>query len=282
MPHPIALLTDFGTVDHYVGVMKGVMQRISPQSPLIDITHAVPPQSIEVAAGYLRDARPYFADNTIFLVVVDPGVGSTRDPIAVQTTTHRFIAPDNGVLSFAIHDDEIERIVALENRALQLADPSHTFHGRDIFAPAAAYLASGETDLSTMGRDLEQIQRIPQASYRHEGQQIRGRIERVDHFGNCITNIGPLRWDRATTLHLGMGDEISTFQANHLQVEIRNHLFKTIHHAYHEVAQGEPLVQIESSGFLEIAVNHGHAAQQLGLQRGDSVLLIITNQDLTN
>ena len=154
---PIALLTDFGYRDHYAGAMKGVLASIAPGASLLDITHGVPPQSIAAGAIALRESWRFFPRRTVFLVVVDPGVGTSRLPIAVETRAGaRFVGPDNGVLSLAARDAGIRHVVRLESTRHRFARPSSTFHGRDIFAPAAAFLARG-TPLGTLGSRLARI-----------------------------------------------------------------------------------------------------------------------------
>ncbi|NJL58241.1 SAM-dependent chlorinase/fluorinase, partial [bacterium] len=200
MKTTIALLTDFGLNDVYVGVMKGVIAGINPQARLLDITHAIPPQDVRQGALSLLDAYPYFPAGTIFLVVIDPGVGTARQPIAVQAGGYRFVAPDNGVLSYALATFDTLQVAALNNPDYRLPNVSQTFHGRDIFAPAAAHLAAG-VPLALMGDALPDITRLPRPQLTVEGGHITGEVVHIDRFGNVITSIQRLTWqgnDRLT------------------------------------------------------------------------------------
>src|SRR5262249_43067569 len=186
---PIALLTDFGYRDHYAGVMKGVLASIAPNAALLDITHGVPPQSITAGAIALRESWRFFPRRTVFLVVVDPGVGTSRLPIAVETHAGvRFVGPDNGVLSLAARDAGIRRAVRLESPPHRLATLTSTSHGRDIFAPAAAFLSRG-TPLGTLVSKLSRIRPLHLPKPKGTAGAIRGEVLYVDAFGNLITNI---------------------------------------------------------------------------------------------
>src|SRR5215472_191729 len=179
----IALLTDFGTRDHYAGTMKGVALGICPDATLVDITHDVPPHDVLAGALELAASYKYFPPGTIFLVVVDPGVGSARRGIAVQTDDYRFVAPDNGVLTAVLAEHAAKRAVELTERRYTRPTGSRTFEGRDRFAPAAAWLAKG-IELTALGRPAGELQRldIPQPTI--EGDRLAGVVLRVDRFGN--------------------------------------------------------------------------------------------------
>lgn len=262
----IALLTDFGTQDVYVGVMKGVMRGICPEAEFIDISHAVPPQSIRAGALALRNSYTYFPKGTVFLVVVDPGVGSARKPVAVDTGRYCFIAPDNGVLSPVLQAANRFEAVELVNPEYQLKQMSTTFHGRDVFAPAAAYIARGVA-LSELGPIVDNPVLLPPTSMTVTDQQITGEIVYKDHFGNLITNIGPLLWQ--SDGQLSLNDR--KFDSGAVRVFVGDTVLAGIKRAYHEVQPRTPLAQVDSNGDLEIAVNQGNAAQQLGLDVGAKV-----------
>ncbi len=189
----IALLTDFGLTDAYVGTMKGVMLSICPAARLIDLTHAVEPQNIRQAAYLLLTAYRYFPPQTVFLVVVDPGVGTARQPIAVETDHGFYVAPDNGVLSYVLSQVQIRQQVILQNPAYQLPAASQTFHGRDIFSPAAAHLANG-VPITDLGPAVARIERLPDPLLKISAEQVCGEVLHIDHFGNVITSIGRLIW----------------------------------------------------------------------------------------
>src|SRR6188474_2575837 len=183
----IAFLTDFGTRDHYAGTLKGVMLGICPDATLVDIAHDVPAHDVVAGALELAACYRYFPRGTIFLVVVDPGVGSSRRGIAAEAGDYRFVAPDNGVLTAVLRDMPAKRIVELTERRYARPTVSRTFEGRDRFAPAAAWLAKG-IQLSALGRTVSTYHQleIPQPEV---GEQLAGMVLLVDHFGNLVTNI---------------------------------------------------------------------------------------------
>lgn len=280
MSRTIALLTDFGIQDIYVGVMKGVMRDIYPEAHFIDITHQIPAQSVRAGAVALANSYSYFPEGTVFLVVVDPGVGSTRRPIAVTAGEYSFIAPDNGVLTYALRHYKDIQASALENSVYRLDRVSNTFHGRDVFAPAAAYLARGDVGLRDLGQmlDSDSLFRLPDPQIRMEAGYILGEITHIDHFGNIITSIGPLRWvdDERIILDVTNQGTLMRVRPQNAIVQILGEELKGISSAYHMVPLGSLLAQIDSNGFLEIAVNHGSAAERLDATVGDQIKLHIT------
>jgi S-adenosylmethionine hydrolase len=262
---PIALLTDFGYRDHYVGSMRGVLASISPDAVLLDITHGVPPQSITAGAIALRESWRFFPRRTVFLVVVDPGVGTSRLPIAVQTRAGaRFVGPDNGVLSLAVHDAGLSRAVRLESMHHRLARASSTFHGRDIFAPAAAFLSRG-TPLGTLGSALARIKALHLPKPSGTPGVIRGEVLYADAFGNLITNIS--RKDVAR-IH-------SSFPGNEVSVRIRGGAPMKILNTYGEARSGAILATFGSFELLEIAVRDASAATRLRCGVGARVVVRI-------
>jgi S-adenosyl-L-methionine hydrolase (adenosine-forming) len=253
----IALLTDFGTRDHYAGTMKAVILGICPDVTLVDITHDIPPHDMMTATLELAASYKYFPVGTIFLVVIDPGVGSARRGIAVDTGDYRFVAPDNGVLTAALRDTPPKRSVELTERRYARPTVSRTFEGRDRFAPAAAWLAKG-VDLSTLGRSAGAIQQLPIPSPEIDGDVLAGEVLRVDRFGNLVTNIDRKLFDKFT-------------YANGIEVSAAAHLIGRVVGTYAEAAPGEVCALFGSSDHLEIAVNAGSASDQLGLTRGAAV-----------
>jgi S-adenosylmethionine hydrolase len=195
----IALLTDFGTRDHYAGTMKGVVLGICPDVTLVDISHEVPAHDVLAGALELAASYRYFPPGTIFLVVVDPGVGSPRHGIAAEAGDCKYVAPDNGVLTAVLDEHPPKRVVELTERRYARPTVSRTFEGRDRFAPAAAWLAKG-IDLVALGRPAPSIQRLDIPQPRADAEGIEGQVLRVDRFGNLITNI-----DRKTFEKLGGG-----------------------------------------------------------------------------
>ncbi len=275
----IALLTDFGTRDHYVGVMKGVMKTLCPNADFIDITHDIPPQDVQAAAFVLLNNYFFFPPGTVFLVVVDPGVGTARRPIAVRTSEYAFIAPDNGVLSWCLQEQNVQEAVEVKpsREITELAGQlSTTFHGRDVFAPAAANLAAA-TPIEDLGASInDDWAELAMPAVRVDGQRIHGEVLYIDHFGNIVTNIGQLLWHASNMLLLRPRFNIDV---PNLLIPAKSEVHiagKTIHplsKTYGTSAPGDWVALVGSSNFLEVAVNQGSAAQQLGVRAGDEVVL---------
>ncbi len=282
MSKTIALMTDFGLEDTYVGVMKAVILTVCRDAQIVDITHSIQPQNVREAAFALLNSHRYFPAGTVFCVVVDPGVGSARHPIAVRTEHSTFVAPDNGVLSYALAGlDKTYRAVKLENAKYYAAQVSNTFHGRDVFSPAAAHLAASPAAFDDLGEALLDIVTFatPQLSYARN--RLVGEVMHIDHFGNIITSIGSFRWEGDDTLTLTpiWGEDIPTLQvnANQAHLTIHSHTAHGIAHAYHEVQPGTLMVHIDSNGFLEISANQDNAAARLDVQIGDKVMLRLSS-----
>jgi S-adenosylmethionine hydrolase len=258
LPSPvIALLTDFGLSDHYVGAMKGVMLGICPGAALVDITHDVPPHDVLAGALELSAACAYFPAATVFLVVVDPGVGSARRGLAVEAGVYRFVAPDNGVLSQALEDHPVNRAVELTDSRFMRATVSRTFEGRDRFGPAAAWLANG-VDLDELGPRVAGLVSltIPRPSVTPAG--IDGEVVRVDRFGNLITNIDRNAFDAMPGVDRS---EICMGSGRRLRVVA----------TYADMRPGEACALFGSTGHLEIAARGSSAAVLLGGGRGAAV-----------
>jgi S-adenosylmethionine hydrolase len=242
----ITLLTDFGTVDGYVGEMKGVLLSGAPEAQIVDITHDIAPQDVERARLTLARVWRRFPRGTIHVVVVDPGVGSARDAIAVSSDGYYLVGPDNGALSAAL--------LAPSARVVSLTVSDHasaTFHGRDVFAPAAAALARGDS-LDALGAPASNpvIRRTPEPTRRADGA-IEGEVIFVDRFGNAVTNL--------------VGVRGGTIEVGNLAIDVRR--------TYAEVDAGKCVALVGSTGLLEIAVRDGDAARTLGLTRGSVVAL---------
>jgi len=274
----ITLTTDFGHDDGYVGTMKGVMATIAPGVPLIDITHSIRPQAVAEAAYVLWASLPYFPSGSVHLVVVDPGVGTARRAIVSRTAWGVLVGPDNGVFSYVWAAAPPDLIVALENRQYRRGKVSSTFHGRDIFAPAAAHIAAG-VPLECFGRVVTDAERLPLPLIEISPGRIRGNILHIDRFGNAVTSIGRLNWT-APDLDLvpAFGPQSSVrLDPDEVTVSVRGRTLSQIHYTYGEVASGDPVALVGSEGLLEIALNRGHAAEALGLAVGDDVLLTVRN-----
>ena len=255
----IALLTDFGTRDHYTGTMKAVVVGICPEATLIDITHDIPPHDMMTAALELAASYKYFPAGTIFLVVVDPGVGSARRGIAVDTGDYRFVAPDNGVLTAVLKETPAKRVVELTERRYARPTVSRTFEGRDRFAPAAGWLAKG-VDLSALGRSAGAIQQLVIPSPEIAGDRLSGEVIRVDRFGNLVTNIDRKLFDRF-------------IHTNGIEIFAATNLIGRVVATYAEASVGEVCALFGSTDHLEIAVNAGSASDQLNLSRGAPVTI---------
>lgn len=277
MPATIALLTDFGTADTYVGVMKGVMQGICPGATLIDLTHAILPQNIRQGAFALLNAYPYFPPGTVFLVVVDPGVGSARHAIAVQAGDYFFVGPDNGVLAYALAGLAIQAQVRLTNPAYQLNTVSQTFHGRDIFAPAAAHLAAGVA-IHELGESIPQLVDFELPQLTISADSIAAEVVHIDHFGNIITSVGALNWLDNEQLRLQpvFGDHHKDLilDAGRVRVLVNDYHLEGIKRMYSAGQPGEMMVTVGSNGYLEMAINQGNCAARMGTLVGDPVKVV--------
>ena len=265
-PFPLAILTDFGYRDHYVGVMKGVIASIAHAADVIDITHGISPQCTVAGAIALRESWRYFPKRTVFLAVVDPGVGTARAPIAIETRAGaRFVGPDNGLLWLAANDAGIARIVKLTSARHRLTNVSATFHGRDIFAPAAAYLWRG-TPISALGPTLDpnSIVTLDLPCPVESPRKVRGEVIYVDGFGNLVSNI-----DRPTAERFG-----TRFRHKSLSVRIKSGAAMRLHNAYGDAPKGVPLAIFGSFGLLEVAIRDGNAATHFAAGPGTSVSLI--------
>jgi S-adenosyl-L-methionine hydrolase (adenosine-forming) len=258
MSHPIiALLTDFGVADHYVGTLKGVMLGICPLATLVDISHDVPAHDVAAGALELAASYRYFPAGTVFLAIVDPGVGSERSALAAEAGDYRFVAPDNGVLTLVLDDLVPYRVVELSERTYARPTISRTFEGRDRFAPAAAWLAGG-LDLAALGGPVGSVHRLHMPKPLVSTSGIDGEVTRVDRFGNLITNI-----DRKTFDLMSGGEPVAVHVATHPVARVVS--------TYSDVAPGELCALFSSSDHLEIAARGTSAAIRLGVGRGAAV-----------
>jgi S-adenosylmethionine hydrolase len=253
----IALLSDFGTRDHYTGTMKGVVLGICPDATLVDISHDVAPHDVMGAALELAASFRYFPPGTIFLTVVDPGVGSARRGIAAEAGDYRFVGPDNGVLTAVFREVAPRKVVELTERRYARPTVSRTFEGRDRFAPAAAWLAKG-IELSALGRPAGSYVQLDLPSPHLDADRLEGVVLLVDRFGNLVTNI-----DRRTFDKIAHGGAI--------QIRIGTHTVGRLVATYAEAAPGEVCALFGSTDHLEIATNSESAADRLGMARGAAV-----------
>jgi S-adenosylmethionine hydrolase len=260
----VALLTDFGQRDPFVGMMKGVMLGMNSALQFVDIGHDITPQHIREAAIVLSVTAPYFPPQTIFLVVVDPGVGGARRPIIVETAEHLFVAPDNGVLGPVLAQAEVQRVVHATETRFFRHPVSRTFHGRDVFAPLVGWLSRG-TEVHEMGPSIDDYRRLELPQPRLQaGERLVGEVLYRDRFGNLITNIGET-WVKAV-----WGPP--PWQGIRASVED-----SVIHQLDSHYAQRAPLelgLVINSWGLFEIFANNGNAAQATGASEGSLVSIV--------
>jgi S-adenosylmethionine hydrolase len=255
----ITLTSDFGTTDHFVGVMKGVILTINPAARIVDINHHVTPFDILDGALTIANAYKYFPPRTIHVVVVDPGVGTNRRPLLVSGEKQYFIAPDNGVLSLVLQREQCNvRQITADHYFLQPV--STTFHGRDIFAPTAAWLSKG-WQTEAFGEEITDYVRFTMPKTKVDRHSIRGVVLRVDAFGNLMTNL----------TKEDVPDIAVTTGA--IKLSVNGKEIQKLVHAFASEALGEPVALFGSTGYLEIAINRGNAARTLGASRGAEVTL---------
>jgi S-adenosylmethionine hydrolase len=264
MPPVIALLTDFGTQDHYVGAMKGAILTVCPEATLVDITHELPRHDVAAAAFSLSAAHRSFPPGTVFLAVVDPGVGSQRRAVAVEAGGYRFVGPDNGIFTLILAEYPGAEVREIRNARLLAREVSATFHARDVFAPAAAHLARGGT-LGDLGPAVRDPVVSPLPGIRRLGRsEWEAAVVDVDGFGNLTTNLS--RDDLAGILGT-LGDD-----PTRIVVIVEGAVLPLVR-TYADVAEGEPCALMGSSGRLEIAVHRDSAARLLGVPKGAPVRL---------
>jgi hypothetical protein len=253
----ITLLTDFGLADAYVGSMKGVIASLAPEANVIDISHEVPPGDLLRGGMVWAAATPCFPRGTVHVAVIDPEVGGDRRILALQAKGALYLAPDNGLIGYVLERSDIRRAVHVARESCYREPVSPTFHGRDIFAPVAAKLATG-LPLDQLGPEVTdcRLSTIPQPerSVRPGCVEERGEVVYIDRFGNATTNLRPLAGLRLEEL------------------AVRKTRLGSLRKTYSEVGRGEPLVIVGSTGYLEVAVNEGRAADTLGLAVGGEVL----------
>jgi len=267
----ITITTDFGTEDAYVPAMKGTMLSICSDARFVDVTHEIRPQDVMEAGFVLQSALPYFPKGSIHLVVVDPGVGTDRRAIALRAGDQWFVGPDNGVFPLVLNDEPPDSAVNLDDPDFwRSASPSTTFHGRDIFAPAAAHLADGQA-LADIGSPIESLEPLRWAQPSTTRGTVQGRVVHVDHFGNCVTNVRRSTLAEASTP--GESDP-PPVPLPSLSAHVGNTVLNEVHATYGDVPEGDPLLLFGSTGYLEIGVNGGNAAELLDIRKGDSVELV--------
>ena len=252
----ITLTTDFGYKDPFAAEMKGVILSINPNATIIDMTHSIQPQDIEEAAYVIGSGFSYFPSGTIHMVVVDPGVGSGRKPLVLEAGGLYFVGPDNGVFSHILHLLSPVKGVHITEEKYMLSKNSPTFHGRDLFAPVAAWLSKGLTP-EAFGPPVKDFVNFPVPRSEVEHGSISGEVIYIDRFGNAITNI--------------KGADLISF-ANHYVVEVDNTIVQPVKY-YAQAGEKSLSCLINSSGYLELFVNKGNAAEKYGIKKGEKVIL---------
>jgi S-adenosylmethionine hydrolase len=255
----ITLLTDFGSADHYAGAMKGVMIGICPDAQFVDISHEIAPYAIAEAAFTLAQAWRCFPKGTVHLAVVDPGVGGARRPIVMEAAGHRFVAPDNGVLTMVFNSVASHKVREITAARYFRTRVSQTFHGRDIFAPVAAHLAAG-VQPAKFGKRIEDFVRLDFARpIRKAPKKWSGVVLKIDRFGNAITNFASEDWQQLAR--------------QPFEMRIGTRCVSVLASNYAEMSAGELFVIAGSAGFLEISVNQGNAAAAIRAQPDEPVEL---------
>ena len=259
----IALMTDFGEGSVFVGIMKGVINKLNRRVKIVDLSHDIPHFNTESALFLLEKAYRYFSRGTIFLVVVDPGVGSRRRPIAIESRDYFFVGPDNGLFSF-LKKRDISKIIELKQNRFFLPKVSDTFHGRDIFAPIAAHVSMG-VDLCRLGRRIRSIKRISLPKPARRKNRLIGQIVYIDRFGNLVTNIERGNFERFTK---GRRFKIELFSGRAMLL----HKITKISSCY-GVLSRNMIAIFDSFDCLEIAIPRGAASQILGLKPKDKIVV---------
>lgn len=250
----ITLLTDFGDESGYAGVMKGVILTINRNCQIIDITHQISPQDVEEAAFLLHNACSYFPEHSIHVVVVDPGVGSERKPILVETDRYWFVGPDNGVFSFVFLMKGFKRVWEITNTHYFLPEISSTFHGRDIFAPVAAHLSLGVA-AKELGKELRSYVLLKDLEPKVSTEVIEGKVVYIDHFGNLVSNISQDLFNKVVV-------------GRSFRVTVGERTIQKLSLSYADVGDGEILALFGSSRWLEISVKNSNCQRELNVKKG--------------
>jgi hypothetical protein len=256
----ITLISDFGTRDYYVGAMKGACLQINPSANLVDVTHEIPAGNIRYAAYVLAHTWPRFPAGTVHLVVVDPGVGGRRRPIALAGPSGIFVGPDNGVFTTVLDEGGVDTIVEVTEQRFFSREISRTFHGRDVFGPVAARLSSGAITVEDLGAAIDDPVRLDAIAPERIDDVLIGCVIHCDHFGNLVSNVS----EEVLENFLDGGTAV---------VEVGGVTIEGLSDTYIRVAEGQPLALIGSSGLLEISINRGSAGELLGISIGERVVV---------
>jgi S-adenosylmethionine hydrolase len=258
----ITLLTDFGDRDYFVASMKGVILGINPQARIVDLSHAVAPHQIHDAAYLLKASYKYFPDGTVHVAVVDPGVGSLRRPLLVTTSRHFFVAPDNGLLSYIYQEETGVEVRQIENKQYRLDSEGTTFDGRDLFAPAAAWLTKGQQP-GSYGKLIRDYVKLPPVEPQWQGSVLAGTIVYVDRFGNLISNLTPFH----------VQDVQGRARRSTVSIRIGSVTIDGLVRSYADGDRAAPHALINSNGQVEVFLKEGSAADALKVSRGEAIML---------
>ncbi len=260
MSQIITLTTDFGLQDHYVSAMKAVMVGIAPEVRFVDVSHEIPPQDIMAGAWVVRNTAFLYPPGTVHLVVVDPGVGTSRHPVVLKVKDQYFVGPDNGVFSLFFNEFEYQAC-KLNNKKYWRKGVSRTFHGRDLFAPVAAHLSNG-VSMEEIGEPIEDLVTYHWAVPISDKDGIQGWVVHIDRFGNLITNIS----ENLIEDHIKRKD---------VKIYVGNTMLNQVVTTFGDVEEGEPAAFIGSSGMLEIGINKGNAARMLSVDKGAQISIVL-------
>jgi S-adenosylmethionine hydrolase len=260
MTNVVTLTSDFGNKDFYVAEMKAAILSICPNAVIIDITHEITKYNVRMGSFTLATATPYFPEGAVHVAVIDPGVGTHRRSIAVETRKNFFVGPDNGLLILAAEKQQIVRIHEITNLRYMLPKISKTFHGRDIFAPIAAHIMNG-IRIESLGPEISEVVKPDFAQPMQKGEVILGEVLHVDSFGNIITNIG-----KELISKIGL-KSLAKIELPSCDLKLK------FSKAYGEALPSEPLALIGSHGFFEISVNQGNAARRYEINSGDKIIV---------
>lgn len=264
MRNVITLTTDFGLQDYYVSAMKAVILGIAPDVRLVDISHDIPSQDIMAGSWILRNSAMLFPSGTVHAVVVDPGVGTDRNPVALKIQDQYFVGPDNGIFS-PLTEERDFKAVRLSNNKYWREKPSTTFHGRDIFAPVAAHISCG-TELEELGDPIDELVTYRWTVPIADKDGLQGMVIHIDKFGNLVTNLSQ-----------SMIDEV--IDKKNVKIYLGNTILDEIVTTFGSVPEGEPAAFIGSSGMLEVGINKGSAEQMLGVQKGAQISVILQKEN---
>lgn len=263
MRNVITLTTDFGLQDYYVSAMKAAILGIAPEVRLVDISHEIPSQDIMAGSWILNNSAMLFPPGTVHTVVVDPGVGTDRKPIALKIEDQFFVGPDNGIFSLLTAEKDF-KAVRLSNEKYWRSNPSNTFHGRDIFAPVAAHLSQG-VELAELGESLDDLVTYRWSVPIADKDGLEGMVIHIDKFGNLITNLPDTLIE-------------DVIKDKSVKIYVGNTILDEIITTFGSVTEGEPAAYIGSSGMLEIGINKGNAEKMLGVQKGAQISLILQKE----